>query len=150
MHRGDASMQTHLRPVSLGRGAPRDLSLSLFVGGTTTTKLGSDIIDQAGKDVLAGYRTTFDDDLGRPRPVHDCASTIFKHRLCSIIIHGWNYAWFWFHDWFLERVERKDTIYFRPSFEWDSNDKAKVREERKWYVSRYFELDNFFLFELFI
>lgn len=81
-------MQTHLRPVSLGRGAPRDLSLSLFVGGTTTTKLGSDIIDQAGKDVLAGYRATFDDDLGRPRPVHDCASTIFKHRLCSIIIHG--------------------------------------------------------------
>lgn len=79
-------MQTHLRPVSLGRGAPRDLSLSLFVGGTT--KLGSDIIDQAGKDVLAGYRATFDDDLGRPRPVHDCASTIFKHRLCSIIIHG--------------------------------------------------------------
>lgn len=113
-------MQTHLRPVSLGREAPRDLSLSLFVGGTTTTKLGSDIIDQAGKDVLAGYRATFDDDLGRPRPVHDCASTIFKHRLCSIIIHGWNYAWFWFHDWFLERVERKDTIYFQVGLEWQS------------------------------
>lgn len=66
-----------IRVIGKKRRDPRDLSLSLFVGGTTTTTLGSDIIDQAGKDVLAGYRATFDDDLARPRPVHDCASTRF-------------------------------------------------------------------------
>lgn len=71
--------------------------------------------------------------------------TIFKHRLCSIIIHGWNYAWLWFHDWFLERVERKDTIYFRPSFQWDSNNRAKVREEGKWYVSCIFLRAHFYI-----
>lgn len=121
------------------------LSLSLFVGGrtTTTTKLGSDIIDQAGKDVLAGYRATFDDDLGRPRPIAR-PSTIFKHPIRSIIIHGWNYAWFWFHDWFLERVGRKDTIYFRPSFVWDVRIAEQGFERKESDVCHGISSDKFF------
>lgn len=91
---------SHLRVIGQKKKIPpRDLSLSLFVGGTTTTTLASDIIDHAGKErpsrIPVPLLTMIQTDLGPFTTPRGSGSTIDFSNVSSETIrftfgHCWN------------------------------------------------------------